>query len=127
VLLLAGYALIKSKKQLAHERTMISAFATSALFLVCYLTYHVALERYTGSSSRKFLGTGAIRYVYFTILISHVVLAAGVAVLAPTVLYRGLKGQFDRHKRLARVTYPIWLYVSVTGVIIYFILYRWPV
>ncbi|MBI3865633.1 MAG: DUF420 domain-containing protein, partial [Planctomycetia bacterium] len=127
VLLLAGFAFIKSGKPVAHKRTMLAAFAASAVFLACYLAYHYLLGHYTGSSSRKFHGTGPIRPVYYAILVSHVLLAAAVAVLAPTVLYRALKGQIDQHKRLARVTYPIWLYVSVTGVIIYFILYHWPV
>lgn len=127
VLLIAGFALIKSGKPLAHKRTMLAAFAASTIFLTCYLVYHDRLGHYTGSPSRKFLGTGPIRPVYYTILWTHVALAVVVAVLAPTVLYRALKNQIDRHKRLARVTYPIWLYVSVTGVIIYFILYHWPV
>lgn len=127
VLLVAGYVLIKSGKPVQHKWTMLAAFAASTVFLTCYLTCHFALYHYTGNGSRKFLGTGPIRPVYFAILISHVVLAMAVGVLAPTVLYRALRNQIDRHKRLARVTYPIWLYVSVTGVIIYFILYHWPV
>jgi protein SCO1 len=97
------------------------------VFLACYLIYHYELNHYTGSGSKKFLGEGVIRPVYFTLLISHILLAFGVAILAPATIYRGLTNQLERHKRLARVTFPIWLYVSVTGVIIYFMLYHWPV
>lgn len=127
LLLIAGYIAIKSGRQEQHKQIMLTAFATSAIFLACYLVYHAALAHYTGDGSRRFTGAGAIRFVYFAILISHVLLAVVVAVLAPTVIYRALKNQFERHKRLARITFPIWLYVSVTGVIIYFILYHWPV
>ncbi|MBS0261662.1 MAG: DUF420 domain-containing protein [Planctomycetes bacterium] len=126
VLLIAGFMLIKSGKPDAHKRVMLAAFGTSAVFLTCYLIGHAALFHYTGSGSRKFLGTGWILPTYRVILWSHIVLAVAVGVLAPTVMYRALAGQIDRHKRLARVTYPIWLYVSITGVIIYFILYHWP-
>jgi protein SCO1/2/putative membrane protein len=127
VLLLAGFAFIKTGKPVAHKWTMLAAFAASTVFLTCYLVCHFALYHYTGNGSRPFVGAGPIRPVYYTILLTHVVLAIGVGGLAPTVLYRALRNQIDRHKRLARITYPIWLYVSVTGVIIYFILYHWPV
>jgi protein SCO1/2/putative membrane protein len=127
MLLIAGYVLIKSGKPEAHKRVMLAAFGTSAVFLTFYLIAHFALFHYTGSGSRKFLAVGWIRPAYYTILSTHVVLAFAVAVLAPTLLYRALRGQIERHKRLARITYPIWLYVSITGVIIYFILYHWPV
>jgi protein SCO1/2 len=126
VLLFAGWALIKSQKPQAHKAAMLTAFAVSMAFLACYLVYHQQLRQWTGSGSHRFEGQGLIRPLYFTILISHVVLAAAVPVLASVTIYRGLKGQWQRHKRLARVTFPIWLYVSVTGVIIYFILYHWP-
>src|SRR5258707_14634198 len=95
-------------------------------FLACYVTYHYKLQHYTGTGSHRFQGQGAIRNVYFPILFSHVVLAIAVPFLATATIYRGLTNQFERHKRLARVTFPIWLYVSVTGVIIYFVLYHWP-
>ena len=127
VLLVAGWTLIKSRKPQAHKIVMLTAFAVSAAFLACYLVYHFQLHHYTGSGSQKFQGTGAVRLVYFPLLISHIVLAVAVAVLAPTTIYRGLANQLERHKRLARITFPIWLYVSVTGVIIYFMLYHWPV
>jgi protein SCO1 len=126
VLLVAGYVLIKRGHREAHKAAMLASFATSVLFLACYLTYHFALHHYTGVSSRAFQGQGAIRPVYLTILISHVVLAAVVPVLAIATIRRGLKAQWDRHKRLARITFPLWLYVSVTGVIIYGMLYHWP-
>lgn len=127
VLLMAGWGLIKARMPRAHKAVMLSAFFTSAVFLACYLVYHFELHHYTGSGSHRFQGQGAIRMVYFPLLISHIVLAFGAAILAPVTIYRGLTNQFERHKRLARVTFPIWLYVSVTGVIIYFMLYHWPV
>lgn len=126
LLLIGGYVLIRRGQRAAHQRTMLTAFATSILFLVCYLSHHTALYYYTGSGSHHFEGTGLIRPVYFTILISHVVLAATVPVLASITIYRGLKQQWDRHRKIAKVTFPIWLYVSVTGVIIYLLLYHWP-
>lgn len=126
VLLFAGWVLIKSRKPGAHKATMLTAFAVSMAFLACYLVYHQQLRQWTGSGSHRFEGQGWIRPVYYTILISHVVLAATVPFLALVTIYRGLRSQWERHKRLARVTFPIWLYVSVTGVIIYFILYHWP-
>lgn len=127
LLLVGGFVFIKRGNVTAHKTAMLTAFATSILFLACYLVYHAALHRYTGTGSRAFTGTGIIRPVYFTILISHVVLAAAVPVLASMTIYRGLKSQWDKHKRIAKVTFPIWLYVSVTGVIIYAVLYHWPV
>lgn len=127
LLLVGGYALIRKGRREAHKRTMLTAFGVSVLFLACYLVYHGALTHYTGSGSQKFQGTGVIRPIYFTILITHIVLAAAVPVLAVITIYRGLKAQWDRHRRIARVTFPIWLYVSVTGVIIYGMLYHWPV
>ena len=126
VLLFAGWVLIKSHKPAAHKAVMLTAFGVSAAFLTCYLIYHFQLHHYTGSGSREFQGQGAIRLVYFPMLISHILLAIGVAVLAPATISLALRSQWDRHKRLARATFPIWLYVSVTGVIIYFMLYHWP-
>ena len=127
VLLVAGWSLIKSGRPRAHKVVMLTAFGVSMAFLACYLTYHQQLQHYTGSGSRKFTGEGMIRTIYFSILISHVALAALVPFLASATIYRGLTSQLERHKRLARITFPIWLYVSVTGVIIYFVLYHWPV
>jgi uncharacterized membrane protein YozB (DUF420 family) len=121
LLLLVGYVLIRQKRTLAHKRVMLSAFGVSVVFLASYLVYH----GYAGS--KPFAGTGWVRPVYFSILISHIILAAAVPVLAGVTIYRGLTGQFDRHKKIARVTVPIWLYVSVTGVMIYAMLYHWAV
>jgi len=126
VLLLTGYARIRRGRVREHALAMVGAFVTSVVFLVCYLTYHAALHHYTGLSGRKFLGTGWIRPVYFAILISHVVLAVPVAVMALVTLFRAWRQDWIRHRRLARVTFPIWVYVSVTGVIIYGLLYHWP-
>lgn len=127
VLLIVGFVQIKRGNRDLHKRLMLTTFATSVLFLGCYLTYHFALHHYTGSSSKKFQGTGAIRTVYLGILLTHVVLAAAVPVLALITIVKGLRAQWESHKRIARITFPIWLYVSVTGVIIYFMVYHWPV
>ncbi len=127
LLLVCGYALIRQGKVKGHKRAMLSAFAASIAFLACYAAYHCALRHFTGEGSKPFLGIGAIRTVYFTILISHIVLAALVPVLASITIYRGLHSQWERHKRIAKVTFPIWLYVSVTGVTIYVMLYHWPI
>jgi protein SCO1/2/putative membrane protein len=121
VLLIVGHRLIYRKRIEAHKRVMLSAFGVSVIFLASYVTYHA----YAGS--KPFTGTGLARPVYFTILISHIVLAALVPLLAAVTIHRGLTGQWDKHRRIARVTYPIWLYVSVTGVIIYLMLYHWAV
>lgn len=119
VLLAIGYVLIRSGRVTAHKRTMLGAFAVSIVFLACYLVYHY----YAGS--KKFPGTGAVRIVYLSILVTHIILAAAVPFLASVTIYRGLTGQWEKHRRIARITWPIWMYVSVTGVIIYFMLYHW--
>lgn len=124
VLLLVGFSAIKAGHVNLHKRMMLMSFGVSVAFLACYLTYHFALHQYTGSHGKEFDGDGTIRTIYYAILISHVALAATVPVLAPITIYRGLKGQFDRHRRIARITFPVWLYVSVTGVIIYWMLYH---
>ena len=102
---------------MAHRLCMLSAFTTSALFLVSYLTYHYQV------GSVPFQGRGWIRFVYFAILISHTILAAAIVPLVLLTLTRALRGRFDRHKRIARWTLPLWLYVSITGVIVYWMLY----
>ncbi len=127
ILLVAGYVAIRRGRRSLHRNLMLTTFATSVIFLICYLTYHFALHHYTGESGRKFPGTGLVRPIYFVILISHVILAVPVAFMACVTIYRGLKGQWDRHRSIARITYPIWLYVSITGVVIYLMLYHWPV
>jgi uncharacterized membrane protein YozB (DUF420 family) len=118
VLILIGIYLIKTGRQRAHRAFMISAFVASSLFLVSYLTYHAH------AGSKHFPGHGTVRTVYFTILVTHTVLAAVVVPLVLVTLTRGLKGRFDRHRPIARWTYPVWLYVSVTGVVIYLMLYQ---
>jgi protein SCO1/2/putative membrane protein len=120
VLLLLGIRFIKAKMVGAHKAAMLSALGVSGLFLVSYLTAHYFL------GSTPYGGEGWRRPVYFTILISHTVLAALVAVLAPLTVYYAFRDQIDRHKGLAKVTFPIWLYVSLTGVVIYFMLYGGP-
>jgi uncharacterized membrane protein YozB (DUF420 family) len=118
VLLTIGWVLIRRKRIAAHRRVMIAACATSALFLTSYVVYHAQI------GSRPFPGTGGLRTVYFAILIPHVVLAAAVLPLALVTLRRGLRRDDARHRRLARWTLPIWLFVSVTGVLVYLMLYR---
>jgi uncharacterized membrane protein YozB (DUF420 family) len=117
VFLTAGYLLIRSGRPLAHKRCMLAALATSTVFLISYLVYHANV------GSRPYQGQGAIRLVYFTILLTHVVLAAAVVPLALGTASRGLRQRLEAHVRLARWTLPIWLYVSVTGVVIYVMLY----
>ncbi len=117
-LLVAGFFLIRAGRREAHRRAMTAAFACSVLFLVSYLVYHFE------AGSVRFRGTGSVRTVYLTILLTHTVLAAIVPFLAVTTLVLARKGRFDAHRRLARVTLPVWLYVSVTGVVIYLMLYR---
>ena len=124
LLLLGGWVLVRRGHHDAHRRTMLLAFATSVLFLVCYLGHHAARYHYIGDGHVRFAGTGTIRTVYLAILASHVVLAAAVPVLAIIAIYRAFKGQMDKHARIARWALPIWMYVSVTGVTIYWMLYR---
>jgi putative membrane protein len=118
ILLSAGYRFIRRRQITAHKRCMLAACATSALFLMSYLTYHY----YVGSM--PFRGQGWVRPLYFTILISHTALAATIVPLAIMTLFRAWKADFRKHARLARWTWPIWMYVSVTGVIIYVMLYQ---
>ncbi len=118
ILLSVGYILIRQGRREAHRKVMLAAFATSVLFLICYLVYHFQV------GSVRFQKTGLVRTVYFTILISHTVLAAAVPPLAIVTLSRALKARFAAHRAIARWTLPIWLYVSVTGVMVYWMLYR---
>jgi len=116
--LVNGYRSIRQRRIEAHKRYMLAAFTTSILFLISYLTYHFQV------GSVRYTGQGAMRIVYFSILISHTVLAAAIVPLVLMTLRRALKGQFERHARIARRTLPLWLYVSVTGVVVYWMLYR---
>ncbi len=118
VLLVAGYRFIRQRNIRAHQTCMVSAFMVSVLFLVSYLTYHY----YAGTT--RFSGQGWVRVLYFSILLSHTVLAALVPFLALLTLFRAWKEQFIKHRNIARWTLPIWLYVSVTGVVIYLMLYH---
>lgn len=118
VLLLAGYRNIRNRKIAAHRACMVAAFCVSTLFLISYLIYHFQV------GSVPFPHQGWIRPVYFTILITHVILAAAILPLALVTLYRAWRERFDKHRRIARWTLPLWLYVSVTGVVIYLMLYR---
>jgi uncharacterized membrane protein YozB (DUF420 family) len=118
VLIVTGVMLVRRGHRYAHKRVMLAAVITSLLFLISYLTYHA----HTGSV--RFQGQGWPRPVYFTILISHTVLAAAVLPLVIITVLRALRGRFERHRATARWTYPVWLYVSVTGVIIYVMLYH---
>jgi uncharacterized membrane protein YozB (DUF420 family) len=119
IFLLIGYREIRRGRMGRHRAAMLAACATSALFLTSYVIYHAH------AGSRPFTGQGPTRYVYFAILISHVVLAAAILPMVLVTLSRALRERFDRHASLARWTFPIWLYVSVTGVAVYFMLYHW--
>jgi protein SCO1/2/putative membrane protein len=122
VLLLASWIAIRRGRRQAHIAGMIAALVVSAAFLACYLVYHAMI-----GGGTKFLGTGAIRTLYFTILISHVILAAAVVPLILVTVVRAARGRYAAHVSIARVTYPIWLYVSITGVLVYLMLYQMPV
>ncbi len=117
-LLTAGYVFIRGRRVGAHRACMVSALVVSTLFLVSYVTYHAL------AGSRPFGGQGWVRLVYFPLLVSHIVLAAVIVPLALTTAYRALSGNFARHVRIARWTLPLWLYVSVTGVLVYWMLYH---
>jgi putative membrane protein len=118
VLLASGYRFIRRRQITAHKRCMLAALVTSTLFLLSYLTYHYHV------GSMPFRGQGWVRPLYFTILISHTILAAAIVPLALVTLFRAWKADFTKHARIAKWTLPIWLYVSVTGVIIYCLLYQ---
>ena len=118
IFLLIGYGFVRARKIPQHRACMVIAFCCSVLFLISYLTYHFI------AGSKSFPGTGTIRSIYLAILLTHTVLAAAVPPLAVITLYRGLKSQFEKHRRIARWTLPIWLYVSITGVVVYWMLYR---
>jgi len=120
VLLGIGYSLIRKGRVAAHRLVMLTAFAVSVIFLISYLTYHY----FSNFGSVHYAHTGLIRIVYFTILITHTSLAAAVPVLAIITLRRALRGEFARHRRIAKWTFPIWMYVSVTGVVVYVMLYQ---
>ena len=117
-LLIYGWTLIRRRRIEQHKRVMITAFGVSIAFLISYLIYHAQV------GSVRFQGTGTIRTVYLTILLTHTVLASAVPFLAVVALWRGLRGDYAMHRVVARWTLPVWLYVSVTGVVVYWMLYR---
>ena len=117
-LLLCGFVMMRLKRIPAHRAFMIAAFAASSLFLICYVVYHAQV------GSVRFTREGFVRTLYYTILLTHVTLAIAVVPLAIITLSRGLKGRFPQHRRIARWTFPIWVYVSVTGVLVYVLLYQ---
>ena len=118
VVIVAGLVAIRRRRVSVHRACMLTAVGLSVLFLASYLTYHAQV------GSRPFTGQGWLRTLYFAILLTHTVLAALIVPLVATTLYRALRTEFVRHARLARVTLPLWLYVSVTGVVVYWMLYR---
>ena len=118
VLLSVGFLMIRLRKIVAHRNCMIAAFVVSGLFLTSYLIYHYH------AGSTPFEGSGWIRFVYFTVLIPHIILAASILPLALITLYFALRKRFTKHRRIARWTLPIWLYVSLTGIIVYWMLYH---
>jgi uncharacterized membrane protein YozB (DUF420 family) len=120
ILIVTGFILIRRRRIAAHRACMIAAVICSSLFLISYLVYHVGF----GAGVTRFTGTGWVRTAYHTILISHTILAVTVVPFVIVTLRRALRGEFVRHRRIARWTFPIWLYVSVTGVIVYLMLYQ---
>lgn len=118
ILLVLGVTFIKQRRREAHKRTMLAALGSSTLFLISYVIYHLNVL------SKPFPGQGPIRYVYYTILITHVILAIVIVPLVITTTLRGLRSDFTRHRAIAKVTFPLWMYVSVTGVVIYVMLYQ---
>jgi uncharacterized membrane protein YozB (DUF420 family) len=118
LLLFSGYTFIRSRNVIAHRACQIAALVISLLFLASYLTYHY----YHGAT--RFLGTGLARPIYFTVLTTHTILAMVIVPLVILTFYRAFRGDFIRHRRIARITLPLWLYVSITGVIVYLMLYQ---
>ncbi len=128
LLIAVGYVFIRSGNKTAHRASMFSAGVVSAVFLVGYLTHKVLKGMAAGAGEAvhtQFGGEGPIRTVYYVMLISHVILAMAIAYLVPRTFALAFSGQFERHKKWARVVFPVWLYVSVTGVLVYFFLYQW--
>jgi uncharacterized membrane protein YozB (DUF420 family) len=124
IFVVIGFYFIQKRKIVLHRKCMLTAFVLSAIFLVSYLAHHALRTYFFGLGPTKFTGEGIIRPVYFTILTTHTILAAVIAPLIVITLYRALKGKFEMHKKLARWVFPIWLYVSITGVIVYLMLYQ---
>jgi uncharacterized membrane protein YozB (DUF420 family) len=119
-----GYWFIKNRRQEAHKRCMIAAFTTSTLFLICYITYHTYVGYVLHRGPTRFLQPAWFRPIYLTLLTSHTIFAVVIVPMVIISLLRGLRGSFERHKQIARWTWPLWMYVSVTGVVIYLLLYQ---
>lgn len=124
VFLMLGFYNILHKRIARHRFCMVTASSLSALFLVCYLSHHALRTYYFGLGPTKFTGEGIVRPIYFTILTSHTILAVAVAPFVLLTLWRGLKGKYEQHKKIARLVFPVWLYVAVTGVVVYLFLYH---
>ena len=121
ILMTAGFIFIKSGNKAAHRKMMLSAGAVSAIFLIGYVGHKILVK----GVHTPFGGEGAIRTVYYVMLITHILLAISIAYLVPRTFWLAIQGEFERHKKWARWTFPIWYYVSVTGVLVYFFLYQW--
>jgi len=124
IAIVSGFYFIMKRKVAQHRFSMLTASAVSALFLVSYITHHAVRTYYFGLGPSRFTGQGIIRPIYFTLLTSHTILATLITPFVLVTLYRGLTGQVDKHRRLARLVLPVWLYVSVTGVVVYLMLYQ---
>ncbi|MGI8787501.1 MAG: DUF420 domain-containing protein [Pyrinomonadaceae bacterium] len=124
VFLLLGFYYIRTKQIHKHRASMLIAFTLSSIFLICYLIYHALRTYYFGLGPTKFTGEGIVRPIYFTILTTHTILAVVIAPFILVTLWRALKGKFEIHRKLAQYVFPVWLYVSVTGVIVYLMLYQ---
>lgn len=124
VLLCLGYYFIKKERKVAHRNCMVGALITSSLFLACYLTYHELMRRETGQGHTSFTDPAWFRPIYLVVLFTHLVGAIAIVPLVIMTVWRAIKGDFERHKKIARWTLPIWIYVSFTGVVIYLLLYQ---
>jgi len=124
VLLTAGFIFIKRGNKIAHRNCMIAALLTSLVFLVCYLTYHYKMKQVYGEAHTRFLEPAWFRPIYLVILLTHLVGAIAIVPLVLVTTTRAFKERFESHKKIARWTWPVWMYVSITGVVIYFLLYQ---
>ena len=124
LLLLAGYVAIKRDQKERHKRCMVSALITSTLFLTCYVIYHVGMQRVYGSAHTRFVDPAWFRPWYLALLASHLLLAIAIVPMVLMTVYHAIRGNFERHRKIARWTWACWMYVSVTGVVIYLLLYR---
>ena len=122
--MLAGYVAIKRDQKERHKRCMVSALITSTLFLTCYVIYHVGMQRVYGSAHTRFVDPAWFRPWYLALLASHLLLAIAIVPMVLMTVYHAIRGNFEKHRKIARWTWPCWMYVSVTGVVIYLLLYR---